>query len=87
MIVLGLLLQGHNTWLASRGAGGMLEILESIPTQMDSAFELIGMQAYRLAFGVALIVTAIETIVALYRLVRSYLMERSSADSIPAAVE
>ena len=73
MAVLTLLVQGHTTWLAAKGSVGLFESFVLMPGVTDGAWELIGMHAFRLAFGVALIVTAIETMAALYRLVRANL--------------
>jgi hypothetical protein len=73
MVVLYLLIQGHTTWLAARGSGGLVESFELIPEIADGAWELIGMHGFRLAFGVALIVTIVETVAALYRLVKANL--------------
>ena len=69
IVVLVLLVQGHNAWLASRGAGGFFDAIELIPGLGD--WELVGMHGFRLAFVVALIVTIIETITYFYRLVRA----------------
>lgn len=68
--VLVLLYQGHSDWLAVRGAGAFLEVVQQIPQMVEQGWELMGMAAFRLAFLVALIVTSIETMVFVYRLVR-----------------
>jgi hypothetical protein len=73
LVVLILLVQGHTAWLAARGSGGIFETFEMIPEIGDGTWELIGMHGFRMAFGVAFIVTAIETVVTLYRLVRANL--------------
>jgi hypothetical protein len=73
LVVLILLVQGHTAWLAAKGSGGIFETFEMIPEIADGTWELIGMHGFRMAFGVAFIVTAIETVVTLYRLVRANL--------------
>jgi hypothetical protein len=78
--VLTILVQGHNAWLASRGAGGFFDAIELIPELGD--WELIGMHGFRLAFVVALIVTIIETIAYFYRLVRAGLRREYSPQGI-----
>ena len=80
LVVLFLLVQGHTSWLAARGSGGLLESFELIPEIAQGALELIGMHSFRLAFGVAFIVTAIETVVSLFRLVAATLKK----DFVPA---
>jgi hypothetical protein len=71
--VLVLLLQGHNAWLADNGSIGFFEtITRSVSTITDS-FQVFTMEAFRMAFGVALIITIIETCVLLYKLVRNSL--------------
>jgi hypothetical protein len=73
IVVLFLLFQGHNIWLAERSASGFFVALEQLPELMDQGIELIGMHAFRLAFGVALVVTMIETLIMIVRLVTSNL--------------
>jgi hypothetical protein len=73
VVLLSLLVAGHNTWLGDRSAGSFLEAIEAIPAMVDGGGQLVGMQAFRLAFVVALIVTVIEVITSFYRLVRSSL--------------
>ncbi len=71
--VLYLLVQGHTTWLAARDAEGILMALEQFPELLEEGWLLVGMHAFRLAFVVALIVTTIETLVQLYRLMKAQL--------------
>jgi hypothetical protein len=71
IVVLLLLYQGHTAWLVARSTGNFIYTLELFPELLEEGWELVGMQAFRLAFGVALIVTVIETLTATYRLVRS----------------
>ena len=70
--VLALLLQGHNTWLAQHGAGDIFSSLQESVENVNSNWLLIGMQAFRLAFGIALVVTCLETAGQIYRLLRSF---------------
>ena len=42
-----------------------------LPEDIAAGTQLIGMQAFLLAFGVALIVTVIETLMTGYRLIRA----------------
>jgi hypothetical protein len=69
--VLALLLQGHNAWLAERGVTSALTSITQFASNVDDNWQLFGMQAFRMAFGVALIVTVIETVLRVYRLVRA----------------
>jgi hypothetical protein len=69
ILVLFLLVQGHAAWLAERGADGFFRSLTRIPEYIGGNMQILGMQAFRLAFSIALIVTIIETITLLVRLV------------------
>ncbi len=71
--VLYLLFQGHNAWLAERGASGFITSIERLAEDAANNWQMVGMQAFRMAFGIALLVTVIETIVELYRLVKASL--------------
>ncbi len=81
--VLFLLVQGHTAWLAERGASGFLSALTQLPTDISGNVQLIGMQAWRLAFGIALIVTVIDTLAVLYRLVKVSLGGGISLTALP----
>jgi hypothetical protein len=78
-VILFLLVQGHSAWLAERGASGLFATLEQLP---DGGFQVLGMHAFRLAFGVALIVTVIETITMLYRLVKVNLVHDLATEAL-----
>jgi hypothetical protein len=69
--VLILLLQGHNAWLAANGSGGFFESITGMATSNTDNFQVFTMEAFRMAFGVALIVTIIETCVLLFKPVRN----------------
>lgn len=70
VVVLGLLVIGHNNWLAARSSAGLFDALEAIEGMADGGWELVGMHAFRLAFIVALVVTVIEILTSIYRLIK-----------------
>lgn len=74
--VLAATLQGHSAWLAANGAGGFLESLQGLDAAGALDWQVAGMQAYRLAFGVALVVTLIEAGVQAFRMIRRVLRGR-----------
>jgi hypothetical protein len=74
--VLAATLQGHSAWLAANGAGGFLESLQGLDAAGALDWQVAGMQAYRLAFGVALVVTLIEAGVQAFRMIRRALRGR-----------
>jgi hypothetical protein len=82
--VLALLLQGHNAWLAARGAAGFFYTMEQFSVDVEANWQLVGMQAFRLAFGIALIVTIIETVAQVYRLLRSIWHNKPVAGALQA---
>lgn len=72
--VLYVLITGHNAWLAEQGASGFFSFLEALPelaTPNASSVAIIGMHAFRLAFIIALIVTAVDTVKLVYQLLKS----------------
>jgi hypothetical protein len=83
IVILTLLVQGHTTWLAEQGAGGLFVDLEQLSGNLKGGWQIVGMQAFRLAFGVALIVTTIETIVMIFRMVRVNMRGGVFAGTIP----
>lgn len=74
--ILSLLVLGHNEWLAARGAGSFFMTIERIAEATPDTWQMLGMQAFRMAFGVALIVSTIETLVMIYRMLRGGLDSR-----------
>ena len=79
-VVLTLLVTGHNAWLAARSAGSFLgaieaipiyEAIEEFPKLVEGGWAVVGMHGFRLAFVIALIVTVLEIIGGVYRLVRA----------------
>jgi hypothetical protein len=87
IFVLVVLVQGHNAWLAARSAGGFLDAIEAIPGLAGGSWELVGMQAFRLAFTVALIVTVVELIVSIIRLIRNKAIGDASGKDFVIKVE
>ena len=81
--ILFLLVQGHTAWLAEHGAGGFFAGLEHLSHSIKGGWQIVGMQAFRLAFGVALIVTTIETLVMVLRMIRANLGSGIPVISIP----
>jgi len=82
VVILALLVQGHNVWLASRSAGGLFDGLEAISSITDGGWQIVGMQSFRLGFSVALIVTIVEIFVTVYRLLKN----KFSPAVVPAVV-
>ena len=87
IVILSVLVMGHNTWLAARSAGGFFQALESISNIADGSWELVGMQAFRLAFVIALIVTVIEVITSIYKMIRNKLRGDVSAKDFAVKIE
>lgn len=79
IVVLYLLVQGHSSWLAAHGAGGFLETIEQLPGDLAGGAQFVGMHAFRLAFGVALIVISVDTAVMLFHLVKKSLQKAPQA--------
>lgn len=75
LIILYILVQGHNAWLAEAGVGGFLEslLLFSEPTAQN--LQIVGMAAFRMGLTIAFVVTVIETLVQIYRLMKPKLNE------------
>jgi hypothetical protein len=75
MVVLFLLIQGHNAWLSNMGItgsfDGFFDGLTQLSENTELASQLVGMILFRLSLTIAFIVTAIETMVQLYRFVRA----------------
>ncbi|MGD8850235.1 MAG: hypothetical protein PVF18_10955 [Anaerolineales bacterium] len=82
IVVLTLLVQAHTEWLAARGVSGWVASLERFASDIQSNWQVFGMQAFRIAFGVALIVITIETLVLIFRLVQASFETRSYERSI-----
>jgi len=84
IIILFLLVQGHTAWLAEHGSTGFFATLELLPDNINGGWQVIGMEAFRLGFGVALIITSLETVVMIFRLVRANLKSGFSPGTLPS---
>jgi hypothetical protein len=84
LLVIALLLQGHNAWLAEQGVGGFLSTLELLGEDIMNNLPIISMQAFRMGLGIALVVISIETVVQIFRLVRSILRRNTTPGMLPA---
>ena len=71
MVILLVLIQGHNAWLSEMGVAGFFEGLTRLSQNNELATQVLGMAAFRIALTVAFIVTGVDTLVQLYRLIRS----------------
>ena len=87
VFVLGLLVVGHNRWLAARSSAGLLDGLDAIKMASEGGWELVGMHAFRLAFISALITTSVGILVAIFRLIRSQLKRDFSARDAVLRIE
>lgn len=70
IVVLALLVQGHSAWLAAHGSTGFFASIEKIETMLAENFQVVGMEIFKFAFSIALIVTIIETVVLIVKLLR-----------------
>ena len=84
VVILFLLVQGHTAWLANHGSSGFFAALERLPDYLGGGWQVIGMEAFRLGFGVALIITSLETVVMIFRLVRANLKSGFSPKTLPS---
>ena len=84
IIILFLLVQGHTAWLADHGSSGIFAAIEQL-TDITGGWQVIGMEAFRLGFGVALIVMSLETLVMIFRLVRASLKSGFSPETVPTS--
>ena len=68
IVILFLLVQSHTAWLVEEGASsGFFEALAELPGNIAAGGQIVGMQAFRLAFTVALIAVLVETAVMVVR--------------------
>lgn len=84
IIVLAVLYQGHVAWLAERGAVGMLSTIERIPEMVGGSWMELGMQAFRLGLGIALLVVVIETVTLVVRRLIISFDSGKEGDQLPA---
>jgi len=75
LYVLLVLIGGHNAWLAEQGVGGMFSFLETLGEGVfdQEATLILGMQAFRMAFIIAAIVLAVDTVKVIYQLIKHQL--------------
>jgi len=71
LVLLFLLIQGHNAWLSEMGVTSFLWELSQLPENSELASQVVGMIFFRLSLIIAFIATAIEVVVQLYRFVRA----------------
>lgn len=69
IVVLTFLYKGHNAWLAEHGSGGFFPQIVKLGENYGDNINLIGMEAFHVAFGVALVVTVVETIVIIVKMI------------------
>ena len=84
IVILFLLVQGHTSWLTNHGSSGFFAAIERL-TDITGGWQVIGMEAFRLGFSVALIVMSLETLVMIFRLVRANLKSGFSPDTVPSS--
>jgi len=70
MFVLYLLIQGSLAWFDQMGLHSFIVAPDTLASEPEN-FQLIGMVSFQIAYFVAFIVTGIETLVSLYRLIRA----------------
>jgi len=80
--ILFLLVQGYTAWLESHGPSGFFAAIERL-SDISEGWQVIGMEAFRLAFGVALIIISLETLVMIFRFVRANLKSGFSPKTLP----
>jgi hypothetical protein len=80
--ILALLVQGHTAWLVERNASWFFSDLGKLG-DMIAGTQVVGMQFFRMAFGIALIVTIIEVVVMGFRLIRANTLGGFKAISVP----
>jgi hypothetical protein len=71
LVVVLVLLYGHNTWLAAHGVAGQLTGIVDIPSLIIARNPLAGMIAFRAGIVVALLIVASETVSSFYKLIRA----------------
>lgn len=84
--VLYVLVSAHNAWLAGHGITGFFPFpgaLSAGGTASMDALQMLVMQAFRMAFFIALIVTAVDTVVMGYRLLKR-LINNTASPMLPA---
>lgn len=75
LVVLYILVQGHNAWLAEAGVKGFLDSLTLLSDSTNQTIQIVGMAAFRMGLTIAFIVTVIETLVQIYRMSKARINE------------
>jgi hypothetical protein len=81
--VLFLLYQGHSAWLAAHGSTGFFSAIEMISENLTAGSQMVGMEAFRMAMGIALIVTVLETVGMGFRMLQSGLKNQGFSSKLP----
>ena len=84
VVILAFLVQGHNAWLAAKGSPSFSAWMTAIDS---NNWEIVGMHAFRLAFVVAFVVTVIEIVATIFRIIRSKMTSDVSAKDFVLKVE
>ncbi len=84
VVILAILIQGHNVWLAAKESSSFMSWISVIES---NNWELVGMHAYRIGFTVAFIVSVIEIFTTIYRMVRLKMASDVSAKDFVLKVE
>ncbi len=79
IVVLTILFNAHSAWLTAHNSPGFLINIEQLSGNLWEKVQLIGMESFRIAFGIALVVTMVETIVLLVRMITGSLKSGRSA--------
>ena len=77
----------HTTWLAERNASGFFDTLAAFPqgaAPTPEFIQLLVMQSFRLAFGIALIVLVIETLNLVYQFIKKTFFSPKPPVTLPA---
>ena len=84
VVILAFLVQGHNAWLAAEGSPSFSAWMTAIDS---NNWEIVGMHAFRLAFVVAFVVTVIEIVTTIFRMIRSRMTSDVSTKDFVLKVE
>ena len=82
VVVLALLVKGHTQWLIAHGTNGFFLSIENLGKDLNNNIQMFGMEVFRMAFGVALVVTTIEIIVNLVKMIRNSLRDHQKPEFI-----
>lgn len=76
LLILGLLLQGHQNWLAAAGFPQLVISVDQLAQMGEAGAHLIGMAVFRLVLAVIALIVVVDTLIALYRLIRAEMRTR-----------